>query len=147
MLHASFAPYLRQQRQFSRPVKWLFACAGCYWILIYGFQVLGWIDHEKLKTLRGGQTMIYFVLLTLWGMEYMRETKRLKKLIAIADESGCRVQDVTLSQIASPGALFTVIKPVGNGAAAYVFAAINIGGLILAGYLISMRYIAAFSAM
>lgn len=91
--------------------------------------------------------MIYFVLLTLWGMEYMRETKRLKKLIAIADESGCRVQDVTMSQIPSPGTLLTIFTPLGPGAASFLFAAINIGGLALAGFLISMRYIAAFSAI
>jgi len=106
-----------------------------------------WIDHETLRSLRGGQTMIYFVLLTLWGMEYMRESKRLKKLIVIADASGCQVHDVTFSQIPAPGALFTVLRPVEPTAAAYVFTAVNIGGLVLAGYLIGMRYFAAFSAI
>jgi hypothetical protein len=147
MLHASFAPYLRQQRLFSRPVKWLFACAGCYWILIYGFQVLGWIDHEMLKTLRGGQTMIYFVLLTLWGMEYMRETKRLKKLIMIANSTGKPVQDIELSQLSSPGSMLTILWPLGPSAAAYVFTLINVGGLLLASTLIILRYIAAFNSI
>lgn len=105
------------------------------------------IDHETLKNLRGGQTMIYFVLLTLWGMEYMRETKRLKRLIVVADELGCRVQDIMASQVPSPGALFTILRPLGPGAAAYAVAAVNVLGLALAGYLIGMRYIAAFSAI
>lgn len=147
MLHASFAPYIKQQQMFSRRIKWLFGCAGSYWILIYGFQVLQWIDHETLKNLRSGQTMIYFVLLTLWGMEYMRETRRLKKLIAIADAAGIRVQDVELSQVPSPGSVLTVLWPLGSGAAAYVFAVINAGGLLLAGVLIAMRYIAALDAI
>lgn len=147
MLHASFAPYIKQQRAFSVGIKWLFACAGCYWILIYGLQLMQSIDHETLKNLRGGQTMIYFVLLTLWGMEYMRETKRLKRLIVVADELGCRVQDIMASQVPSPGALFTILRPLGPGAAAYAVAAVNVVGLALAGYLIGMRYIAAFSAI
>ena len=147
MLHSSFAPYLAQQRVFSRVIKLMFATAGCYWIVIYGFQVLGWIDHETLKILRGGQTMIYFVLLTLWGMEYMRETKRLKKLISAADDLGSRVHDMSLSQVHSPGSTLTILWPLGPGPAALIYALINIGGLFLAAVLIGMRYIAAFKSL
>lgn len=147
MLHASFAPYIKQQQMFSRRIKWLFACAGSYWILIYGFQVLQWIDHETLKSLRGGQTMIYFVLLTLWGMEYMRETRRLKKLITIADASAIRVCDVELLHVPSTGSLLTILWPLGPGVAAIVYTLINVGGLVLATVLIGMRYIAAFNAL
>lgn len=147
MLHTSFAPYLTQQRVFSRVIKLLFAAAGCYWIVIYGFQVLGWIDHLTLKTLRDGQTMIYFVLLTLWGMEYMRETKRLKKIISVADASGSRVHDLALSQVPSLGSTLTILWPLGSGPAAMIYTLINIGGLILAATLICLRYFAAFKSI
>jgi hypothetical protein len=147
MLHSSFAPYLSQQQVFSRVIKLLFAAAGCYWIVIYGFQVLGWIDHHTLKTLRDGQTMIYFVLLTLWGMEYMRETKRLKKIISVADASGSRVQDLALSEVLSNGTALTILWPLGSGPAALMYTLINIGGLVLAATLICMRYIAAFKSI
>lgn len=91
--------------------------------------------------------MIYFVLLTLWGMEYMRETKRLKKLIMIANSTGKPVQDIEVSQLSSPGSMLTILWPLGPGAMAYVFTLINVGGLLLASTLIILRYLAAFNSI
>lgn len=91
--------------------------------------------------------MIYFVLLTLWGMEYMRETKRLKKLITIANATNSPVHSIEVTQLPSPGAMLTILWPLGPGAAAYIFTLINVGGLILASTLIILRYIAAINSI
>ena len=68
--------YEPQHRLFGRLIRLCFSFAGCFWILIYGMQWLALIDHDALRDLRSGQTMIYFILLSLWGIEYLRETSK-----------------------------------------------------------------------
>lgn len=143
MLHSSFAPYQRQQRLFSRIIKSLFGAAGCFWIVIYTLHFLGHVDHTELASLRGGQTAVYFILLTLWGLEYMREVRRYKALIALAENLHAAVRDVEISQLSNISSTFAVLGPVGPGGS-YVFPAINVIGLVTAAMLIVMRYVAAF---
>lgn len=70
-----------QQKRFRSFVKLLFTAAGMYWIFIYGFAAASMLTHDAMASLRSGQTIIYFILLTVWGIDYMREAKMLRNVI------------------------------------------------------------------
>ena len=70
---------------------------------------------EAHDHLREGQTVIYFILLTLWGLDYMREQKRLGAVIAAANELRVAPDVVQLSDLASKASLFTMLRPRGSG--------------------------------
>lgn len=140
------ARYEPQQKLFGRFIRLCFSLAGTYWIVIYVMQWTGSIDAEQLRELRSGQTMIYFVLLTLWGMEYMREVRRLKGLIRRSHELGVAVSEVTLEHIRPMAASFAVLYPIApSPVSAWIFPIMNIAGLIAAAVLIAGRYLAAFA--
>lgn len=86
---------------------------------------------------------MYFILLTLWGLEYMREVRRLKALIALAESTNTAVRDVEISQLAADTSRFGVLRPAG-AKGSYLFPVINIVGLATAAVLILARYAAAF---
>lgn len=124
----------------------MFTAAGCFWILIYVLHFLEKLDHAQLASLRGGQTPVYFILLTLWGLEYMREVRRYKLLVALAEESCCAVGDVELFDLDSSTSVFAVLGPVGSNRS-YVFPMVNIVGLTAAAVLILMRYAATLQQL
>ncbi len=138
--------YTAQQQRFARLIRMSFTIAGCYWIVIYVMNWLSVIDHDQLRDLRSGQTLIYFVLLSLWGVEYLREVRRLKVLIATSEELARPVSAVTLIDIASSANAFSILAPtVPSAWPAWIFPILNIGGLIAAATLIIARYAAAFA--
>lgn len=141
--------YDPQHRLFGRLIRLCFSFAGCFWVLIYGMQWLALIDHEQLRDLRSGQTMIYFILLSLWGIEYLRETRRLKHLIRRSEELGVAVSAVSTMDISPRTGSFVILHPIApsSGITHWVFPVINIGGLGVALYLIAQRYIAALSLL
>lgn len=141
--------YDPQHRLFGRLIRLCFSFAGCFWILIYGMHWLALIDHEQLRDLRSGQTMIYFILLSLWGIEYLRETRRLKLLIRRSEELGVAVSAVSSTDIAPRLGGFVILRPIAPSSSLthYVFPVINVSGLGLALYLIAQRYIAALSLL
>lgn len=125
-----------------------FTFAGCYWIVIYLLQWLSMIDHEQLRDFRSGQTLIYFILLSLWGVEYLRETRRLKLLIRRSEELDVRVSRLTLSDLHPKTGGFAILRPVGAPSAKqWIFPMLNITGLTMAVYLIAQRYAAAILAV
>ncbi|HBB26353.1 MAG TPA: hypothetical protein DCZ59_08825 [Bacteroidetes bacterium] len=149
-LHPSVTTvYDPQHALFGRLVRLCFSFAGCYWILIYALQWLSLIDHDQLRDFRSGQTMIYFILLSLWGIEYLRETRRLKLLIRRSEELDVRVSKVELNDLSPKTGSFAILHPVGPGssAIAWVFPVLNVTGLAVALYLIAQRYIVAISAL
>ncbi|MBU3699960.1 MAG: hypothetical protein FGM33_08125 [Candidatus Kapabacteria bacterium] len=138
--------YEPQQKLFGRLIRLCFSLAGVYWIVIYAMHWAGSIDAEELRQLRSGQTMIYFVLLTLWGLEYMREVRRLKGLIRRSHELGVPVSHVTLNDVMPMAGSFAVLYPIAPyPASAWIFPIMNIAGLIAAAILIAGRYVAAFA--
>ncbi|MFM8771359.1 MAG: hypothetical protein ACKOE4_04970 [Candidatus Kapaibacterium sp.] len=141
------AVYEPQHRLFGRLIRLCFTFAGCYWILIYSMQWLSMVDHDQLRELRSGQTLIYFILLSIWGIEYLREARRLKYLIRRSEELGVAVSCVSLSDISSGSGSFAVLRPIAHSSVgSWTFPVINVTGLAVALYLISHRYIAAFMA-
>jgi hypothetical protein len=148
-LDTSFAQvYEPQHALFGRLVRMCFTFAGCYWIVIYLLQWLLLIDHEQLRDFRSGQTLIYFILLSLWGVEYLRETRRLKLLIRRSEELDVCVSRVTLSELHSKTGGFAILRPIGaSSVRGWVFPFLNITGLAVAVYLIVQRYVAAISAV
>jgi len=125
-----------------------FTFAGCYWIVIYLLQWLSLIDHDQLRDFRSGQTMIYFILLSLWGIEYLRETRRLKLLIRRSEELDVCVSRVTLNDLHPKIGGFAILRPIGaSSVRGWVFPFLNITGLAVAVYLIVQRYVAAISAV
>jgi len=140
--------YDPQHRLFGRLIRLCFSFAGCFWILIYGMQLLALIDHEQLRDLRSGQTMIYFILLSLWGIEYLRETRRLKLLIRRSEELGVAVSAVSTMDIAPRTGSFAILHPIASSSATHwIFPVLNVTGMSVALYLITQRYIAALSLL
>lgn len=148
MFHPSLASaYEPQQRHFGRAIRACFTLAGCYWIVIYAMQWLGMIDHDQLRELRAGQTMIYFILLSLWGVEYLRESRRLKRVIARSEELGVAVSRISTDDLSPSLGTFAILHPIApSSMSAWIFPILNIAGLVVAAILIAQRYVAAFSA-
>jgi len=87
--------YESKRNRLKRITSLLFACAGCLWFFLYlPESVLPFQGHEAFKL---KQYQIYVVLLTLWGLDFRREFKRiefiartsheLKKDIALVDSA------------------------------------------------------------
>ena len=146
MFHESIAAsYQRQHALFKRLVSLAFSLAGVYWLVMYGMEWGGLLSTDDMQVLRSGQSIIYFVLLTLWGAEYLRETRRMKAVWNIAGERVVPPQHVTAADVAGKGASFAVIRPVAFGSGGLVMILVNNGGLLIAYVLIVLQYVRLFS--
>ncbi len=116
---------------FRTLLKSLFTAAGIYWLFIYGLDAAGQITHDELAILRGGQTLIYFILLSLWGVDYMREAKMLRRVL----ESG---GDIT-------SASYAVLTGTSGSATSWILPLLNITGLLVSTILIVKQYVVLFS--
>ncbi len=114
-----------------------FASAGMFWIVIY-LQPL-----ESHEALRSGQSVIYFILMTVWGLDYMREQRRLTVIINAANERGIPPNELEFAAVADRASLFSMLTP-SRGIAGVVFPIIFTAGLISAYVLVVMQYIMAF---
>ena len=142
MFHVSIADsYTRQHALFKRLVSMAFTLAGVYWLVMYGMEWGGLLNDEDMQVLRSGQSIIYFVLLTLWGVEYLRETRRLKAVWSIAGEKVGPPQEVTADEILEHGPKFGVLRPVAFGKPSWVLPAVNDIGLVIGYALIVMQYL------
>jgi len=117
--------------------------AGLLWIAIY------LLPLDKHAALRSGQSVIYFVLLTLWGLDYMREERRLTAVIKVANDKGLPPNSVEFNDVQQHKNLFSVtsLRP---GFRGMILPLIFILGLIAGSVLIVMQYVrvaAAFYAM
>lgn len=138
--------YSAQQQRFARLIRLSFTIAGCYWIVIYAMNWSSAIDHDQLRDLRSGQTLIYFILLSLWGIEYLREVRRLKVLIAKSEELARPVSTITLAEVSASANNFSILAPVISLTfSSWIFPILNIGGLLAAASLIIARYAAALA--
>lgn len=122
---------------YGRLLRMCFAFAGMFWIVIY-LQPLA--SHEAL---RSGQSVIYFILMTVWGLDYMREQRRLTAIINAANERGIPPSELEFAAVADRASLFSMLTP-SRGIAGVVFPIIFTAGLISAYVLVIMQYIMAF---
>lgn len=144
MLHTTIDEfYIVQKRSFKKIISSLFGLAGIFWLVIYCLSWLQVATHDEVRTLRSGQSIIYFVLLTLWGVEYLRETKRLKRVIAEANASGVSPDAVPLSEIPEHQALFSVLRVTPTNVKSVIFPLINWSGFIVCAVLIFRQYFQA----
>ena len=138
MLHHTIADrYVRQRTMYGRLLRMCFAFAGMFWIVIY-LQPLH--SHEAL---RSGPSVIYFILMTVWGLDYMREQRRLTLIINAANERGIPPNELEFAAVADRASLFSMLTP-SRGIAGIVFPIIFTAGLISAYVLVVMQYIMAF---
>lgn len=138
MLHESIASrYVKQRRIYGRVLRILFACAGVFWIIIYA--VPGLTTETKLA-LRGGQTLIYFVLLTIWGLDYMREERRLGCVVQTANRMSTLPNMVTLTDVQGKATLFTMIVPP-KGTSWSIWNVIFVIGLLVGATLTVWQYV------
>ena len=141
MLHPSIATrYVAERTIYGRLLRMAFSFAGIFWLVIYALPTN---VHEGL---RSGQTFIYFVLLTLWGLDYMREQRRLTLVVTAANNKGVAPEHVTLDDVASRAGLFTMLTPRGKGSGMImpVFFAV---GMVVGWILIIGQYIRAINLM
>ena len=104
MLHPSIAErYVQHRTIYTRLLRLCFSFAGLYWIAIY------MLPLEKHATLRAGQSVIYFILMTLWGLDYLREQRRLAVIIKAANVKEISPIAVEYSDVVAYDALFTMV--------------------------------------
>ncbi|MCX6140117.1 MAG: hypothetical protein NTX15_04690 [Candidatus Kapabacteria bacterium] len=104
MLHPSISSrYTEQRKIYTRLLRLCFTLAGLYWIAIY------MLPLEKHAPLRAGQSVIYFILMTLWGLDYQREQKRLTVIINAANAKAIPPCEVEYADVVAHNALFTMI--------------------------------------
>lgn len=135
MLHSSItAQYVRHRVIYTRLLRICFMFAGLFWIVIY-LQPL-----EQHMLLRSGQSVIYFILMTLWGLDYMREQRRLTVIIKAANEKGLPPSNIELNDIRQHDGLFTMVVP-RAGFWGTVVPVIFSAGLLASIILITMQYL------
>lgn len=143
MIHPTISKRYRQQkRSFSKIVRILFSVAGIYWIIIYLMQWMGKISDYELRDFRSGQTWIYFILLTAWGVEYLRESKRYKSIMNHANSHRIPPDEVSLENIEGSLPLFAIVYPIAHGSWAWIMPIVNIVMLVLSIALIIKQYAA-----
>lgn len=139
MLHHTIADrYVRQRALYGRLLRMCFALAGLFWIVIY-LQPL-----ESHMALRSGQSVIYFILMTVWGLDYMREQRRLTVIIAAANQRGIPPSELEFAAVADRASLFSMLTPT-RGIAGVLFPIIFTAGLLSAYVLVIMQYFTALS--
>ncbi len=143
MLHETIASrYETQRRLYGRILRILFAFTGMFWIFIY---VAPGLTTDSIRTLRGGQTLVYFVLLTVWGLDYMREERRLGAVVRAANLMGRAPQQVTMSDVKAKPSLFTMVFPP-TGTSWSVWNVIFGLGLVAGATLMVLQYIRLVTA-
>lgn len=141
MLHPSIGTsYTVQKKRFRRLISLWFSAAGMYWLAMYGAELSGAISMDDMQSLRTGQTVIYFILLTLWGMEYLRESRRLALVIMKANERHVSPDEVQASELALQLHWFGILRTVGTGLGAKIVPTLNILGLAISLGLIAAQY-------
>jgi hypothetical protein len=137
MLHQSIAQrYVAHRTLYTRLLRLCFTLAGVYWIIIY------LLPDERHVELRAGQSVIYFILMTLWGLDYMREQRRLAVIIEAANRKACAPQDVTFEDISAKASLFTMLRPV-SGLWGTITPILFLAGLLAAYALVLLQYVRA----
>lgn len=144
MLHTSITVlYASQRAVFKRIVTMSFAFAGMYWFLIYGI-LLGSSAadaHSQAQALRTGQTIIYFILLFVWGLDYFREQKRLHVIIDLATAKSLPPDRITRTDVEDRLHLFSVFKPLQGSRFAWIVPGVNIVGLTVSTVLICLQWL------
>lgn len=105
MLHTSISSlYVGQRKIYTQVLRLCFTLAGLYWIAIY------LLPLEKHAPLRTGQSVIYFFLMTLWGLDYLREQRRLTVIIKAANAKEVPPYAVEFADVAAHDSLFTMLR-------------------------------------
>jgi hypothetical protein len=139
MLHHTLADrYVRQRTMYGRLLRMCFALAGMFWIVIYLQPI------EAHAALRSGQSVIYFILMTVWGLDYMREQRRLTLIITAANQRGIPPCELEFAAVADRASLFSMLTP-SRGIAGIVFPVIFTAGLATAYVLVILQYFSALS--
>ncbi|MBK6290612.1 MAG: hypothetical protein IPF59_02490 [Ignavibacteria bacterium] len=140
MLHPTISErYVQHRRVYARLLRLAFTLAGLYWFVIYTLPL------EQHMSLRAGQSMIYFILMTLWGLDYMREQRRLTVIIEAANGKGLPPDQVTFSDVARHESLFSMFVP-RRGFWGTVVPMIFTLGLPAALILVVLQYVRVFAA-
>lgn len=126
----------------------MFFLAGMFWLVIYGFRWANTISAEELTMLRSAQSPIYFVLMTLWGIGYLRQAARLRLLAAIGNAARKPINEITLREIPeSKLHLLGELYAITTSLRAYVMPTFNLILLVLTGYLVVAQYTRAVSLL
>ncbi len=104
MLHPSLhGLYVPQRTLYGRLLRLAFALAGMFWFMLYA------MPTQQHATFRSGQSVIYFILLSVWGIDYLRESRRLTLVMSAANHRGCAPNEVTEDDVRSSRRAFAVI--------------------------------------
>jgi hypothetical protein len=98
--------YEPQRNRLKRITSMLFACAGCLWFFLYlPESIMPFQGHEMFKL---KQYQIYVVLMTLWGLDFRREHKRLDFIIRKSKELNKDISHITKEDISDALHLFEI---------------------------------------
>jgi len=145
MLHTSITELYQPQRTiFKRIVTMSFALAGVYWFVIYGisFGSAASDAHDVARALRSGQTLIYFTLLFVWGLDYFREQQRLRLIIDLATVKALPPDRITREDVVDRLHLFSVFTFTDKDRSrfAWVVPCVNVVGLAVSTVLILLQW-------
>jgi len=141
LLHESISSfYDLQKKQFDRIVRLSFTAAGTYWLVIYALRALDILEVSQLAQLRAGQTWVYFLLLTAWGVESLREAKRYKAVVRVSNDE-CRLpNEVSMTDLGKESRSFAITRPLPSDSRSRVMPLVNILLLFLSVVLIAKQY-------
>jgi hypothetical protein len=137
--------FARQASLFQRWLQMSFAAAGIFWIVLYIAQYTTSMEQTAYANARAAQTPIYFILLTLWGIFYLRTAAALRCVAQISNERSTVFSAVQLAQI-PPEQLHmfgTMVRatPTRRG---YIMPSVNVVLLVASNVLIILQYCRVF---
>lgn len=98
--------YEPQRNRLKRITSLLFACAGCLWFILYlPESIMPFQGHQVFKL---KQYQVYVVLLTLWGLDFRREYKRLDCIVRKSKELNKDIAQITKEDIGDSLHLFEI---------------------------------------
>lgn len=105
MLHPSIEQrYVPARRLWLRLLRITFGLAGMVWLLAYAVQTTAAVD------LRTNQARIYLILLSVWGLDALRQNRRLTRITEIANDFDTAPRNVRADDLGSDIRLFAMTQ-------------------------------------
>lgn len=141
MLHITIhSAYVEHRKLFSRLLRGAFALAGVFWFLLYA------MPADLHTEYRSTQSLIYFILLSVWGIDALRESKRLSIVCRAANQKKCSPNQVEIADVAEYRSLFNVSTVLLNGKP-QVLVVVLWGALAVAIGFIAFQYVRGVAAL
>ena len=115
--------YEPQRNRLKRITSLLFGCAGFLWFILYlPESIMPFQGHQVFKL---KQYQVYVVLLTLWGLDFRREFKRLDCIVRKSKELNKDISQISKEDIYDSLHLFEVFTLIPSSKGYHIALLIN----------------------